>query len=119
MQDLINRAENYRNELNKQLLTFENFDNTFGDLNNIDVDIKSKDNIFVNCKLKLNEAQNGCVKKLKIKRLINCNKVVKEQINVRFPAGIKNMQSIVLKQRGNYIKNKQKYSDLIITVNIK
>ena len=121
IQDLIERAEQYRTEVAKTKL-----DNTF--IQNLDftdimkqhqteTDIHSKDNIYVECKVKKEEVTNGCTKPIKVTRIDQNGNKEKNVIQVKIPSHIENGQHIVIKENGNYINNR--YSDLVIKVILK
>lgn len=121
IQDLIDRAEQYRTEVAKAKL-----DNTFiQDLDFTDImkqhqtetDIYSKNNIYVECKVKKEEVTRGCTKPIKINRISQNGNKEKNIIQLKIPTNIENGQHIVIKGEGNYINNR--YSDLIIKVILK
>lgn len=121
IQDLIDRAERYRTEVTKSKL-----DNTFiQDLDFTDImkqhqtetDIDSKDNIYVECKIKKEEVTRGCTKPIKITRINPKGNKEKNIIQVKIPSNIENGQHIVIRENGSYINNR--YSDLIIKVILK
>lgn len=121
IQDLIDRAEKYRTEVAKSKL-----DNSFiQDLdltdimkqNQTETDIHSKDNIYVECKIKKEEVTRGCTKTIKINRINQNGNKEKNIIQVKIPSNIENGQHIVIRENGNYINNR--YSDLIIKVILK
>ena len=121
IQDLLDRAERYRTEVAKSKL-----DNTFiQDLDFTDImkqhqtetDIHSKDNIYVECKVKKEEVTRGCTKSIKINRINQNGNKEKNIIQVKIPSNIENGQHIVIRENGNYINNR--YSDLVIKVILK
>ena len=109
IQDLLDRAERYRTEVAKSKL-----DNTFiQDLDFTDImkqhqtetDIHSKDNIYVECKVKKEEVTRGCTKSIKINRINQNGNKEKNIIQVKIPSNIENGQHIVIRENGNYINN--------------
>lgn len=121
IQDLIDRAEQYRTEVTKSKL-----DNSFiNDLDFTDImkqhqtetDIHSKDNIYVECRVKKEEVTRGCTKPIKISRINDKGNKEKNIIQVKIPSNIENGQHIVIRENGNYINNR--CSDLIIKVILK
>lgn len=121
IQDLIERAEQYRTEVTKSKL-----DNSFiQDLDFTDImkqhqtetDINNKDNIYVECKVRKEEVTNGCTKPIKISRINDKGNREKNIIQVKIPSNIENGQHIIIRENGNYINNR--YSDLVIKVILK
>lgn len=119
IQDLIDRAEKYRTEVTKSKL-----DNSFiEDLDFTDImkqrqtDIHSKDNIYLECKVKKEEVTRGCTIPIKVNRINDKENKEKNIIQVKIPSNIENGQYIVIRENGNYINNR--YSDLIIKVRLK
>lgn len=121
IQDLIERAEQYRTEVAKSKL-----DNSFiQDLdltdimkqNQTETDIHSKDNIYVECKIKKEEVTRGCTKTIKINRINQNGNKEKNIIQVKIPSNIENGQHIVIRENGSYINNR--YSDLVVKVILK
>lgn len=82
-----------------------------------ETNLSDKNNIFVSCKITKQEAEIGCTKKIKFNRITKTG-FKENAINIKIPTGIKNNQNIILIGNGNYLKE-NKYSDLVIKVNIK
>lgn len=74
-----------------------------------------ENNIFINCKLNKNE----CKKIIKYKRKEKNNKRTFKKIEVKIPSDIKEEQKIIIHGCGNYIKEKDNYSDLVINILVK
>lgn len=92
IQDLIDRAEKYRTEVTKSKL-----DNTFiQDLDLTDImqqhqtetDIHSKDNIYLECKVKKEEVARGCTIPIKVNRINDKGNKEKNIIQVKIPSNI-------------------------------
>lgn len=126
---ILKRAEEYRNNLKEN--QFEIFtvnsqsDSSLGEIfedffkNRNKVDLEDKNNIFLKYKISKSEALNGCEKEIKYKYLNEENKKDNKKIKIKFPKDIKDGQNIVIYQSGNYIKDLNKYSDVVITLNVK
>lgn len=121
IQDLIDRAEQYRTEVTKSKL-----DNSFiNDLDLTDImkqhqtetDIHNKDNMYIECRVKKEEVTRGCTKPIKISRINDKGNKEKNIIQLKIPTNIENGQHIVIRENGNYINNR--YSDLVIKVILK
>lgn len=131
--DLLKRTKEYRKNLsNSKFNTFEdkNFkDKDFGDLGDIfksffenakeNFDMNDKDNIYLKCKISKDKALEGCMKKIKYKQINQ--KGIKEikKIDLKIPSNIKDSQSIVLHNEGNYIKEKNVISDVVVEIKVK
>ena len=126
---ILARAEEYRKQYNKKFNIEENvnfdiapdiidiFKAFFGTQpNNI---YNNENNIFINCKLNKTEAKNGCKKIIKYKLKEKNNKQTFKKIEVKIPSDIKEEQKIIIHGCGNYIKEKDKYSDLVINILVK
>ena len=61
-------------------------------------------NIYATCKIKKDEANNGCEKNIKIKRRKD-EMIQKDTIHIKIPKNIKNNQYIILRGEGNRDKN--------------
>ena len=78
-----------------------------------------KNNVFINCKLNQYELKNGCKKIIKYKFRNKANKKITKKLEVKIPKDIKEEQKIIIHESGNYIKEKNKYSDLVINILVK
>lgn len=127
---ILEKAENYRKELNKSKFeTFkandlnddmslsEIFEEFFEKSNKANLD--DKNNVFLTYKLSKEEALNGCEKEIKYKYINEEDKKITRKQKIKFPKNIKDGQNIAIIQNGNYIKELNKYSDLIITVTVR
>ena len=110
--EIKNKTEEKFNEINMEELKkiFEK--------NKNDIDLNDKNNIFIKCKISKQEALKGCNKKIKFKQICENGKKEKNMINLKIPKGIQNNQSIILYNQGNYIKEKDKISNIIVNVKI-
>lgn len=101
--------------------TFEKMDH--GELKKIfdkgKIDLNDKNNIFLKCKISEQEAINGCNKKIKFIQICENGKKKATEIDVKIPKGIKKDSSIILYNQGNYIKELNKKSNIIIGIEIK
>ena len=123
---LLNRAEEYRkkmkeNEFQEKSIKLQ-IDTNLGDIfkcffqGKKKLDDNSKNNIFINYKLDKNELRNGCLKIVKYKSTEKDNKKLSKKIEVKFPPNTKMGQKIIIYHGGNYIKETNSYSNLIITI---
>lgn len=87
--------------------------------NKDDIDLNNKNNVFLKCQLSEQEAIDGCTKKIKFMQICENGKIETNEIDVKIPQGIKNASSIVCYGQGNYIKEQNKRSNVIIKVEIK
>lgn len=120
IQDLIDRAEKYRTEVTKSKLDnsfIEDLDLTDFMQQQTETDIHSKDNIYLEYKVKKEEVASGCTIPIKVNRINDKGNKAKNIIQVKIPSNIENGQHIVIRENGNYINNR--YSDLIIKVRLK
>ena len=126
---ILARAEKYRSQYNENINIEKNVKFELGNdivdifetffRTKIETDYSDKSNIFINCKLNKNETQNGCKKIVKYKAKEKNNKMIVKKIEVKIPNNIKEGQKIVVHECGNYINDKNKYSDLIINILVK
>ena len=65
------------------------------------------------------EALNGCTKKIKFMQVCENGKAEPTEMNVKIPKEIQKGQSIILYNQGNYIKELNKRSNIIIEIEIK
>ena len=65
------------------------------------------------------ELKNGCKKIIKYKFRNKANKKITKKLEVKIPKDIKEEQKIIIHESGNYIKEKNKYSDLVINILMK
>ena len=126
---ILARAEEYRKQYDKKFNKEENVDfdiNTdIGDIFKAFFETQpcnnysNENNIFINYKLNKNEAKNGCKRIIKYKSREKNNKQTFKKIEVKIPSDIKEEQKIIIHECGNYIKEKNKYSDLVINILVK
>lgn len=83
------------------------------------IDINNPNNIFLKCKISKQEALNGCIKKIKYNQIDENGEENKNTIDVKIPKEIKNNQSIICYNQGNYIKELETRSNIIIKIEIK
>ena len=83
------------------------------------VDLNDKNNIFLKCKISEQEAINGCTKKIKFIQVCENGKKKTTEMDVKIPKGIKKDSSIIFYDQGNYIKELNKRSNIIIRIEIK
>ena len=81
--------------------------------------LEDEDNVFLECKISKQEALNGCIKKVKYNQISENGKKQKNMLNVKVPKEIENNQKIIIYNKGNYIEQKNKWSNVIITIYIK
>ncbi len=118
--ELLKRAQNYRNDLSKSIEQFENLDleelqKSFQEGNNV-FEIEDNRNIFIQYKITKEEANKGCMKKIKYTRINENGKKVTNEIEIKIPKGIQKGQEIILNGEGNYIKDLNKNSNLIVKI---
>lgn len=126
---ILARAEKYRSQYNEKFNIEKNakfnlgndiadiFEAFFG--TKVKTDYNDKSNVFINCKLNKNEIKNGCTKIVKYKAMERNNKVIVKKIEIKISTNIKEGQKIIIRECGNYINEKNKYSDLIINILVK
>ena len=83
------------------------------------VDLHDKNNIFLKCQISEQEALNGCTKKINFMQICENGKAEQTELDVKIPKGIKKDSSIIFNNQGNYIKELEKRSNLIIKIEIK
>ncbi len=83
------------------------------------VDINNPNNIFLKCQISKQEALDGCTKQVKYKQTDENEKENKNIIDVKIPKGIQKGQSIIYYNQGNYIKELETRSNIIIEIEIK
>lgn len=86
--------------------------------NKDNIDLNNKNNIFLKFQISEQEARDGCTKKIKFMQICENGKKEPNEIDVEIPKGIKNASSIVCYGQGNYIKEQNKRSNVIIKVEI-
>ncbi len=123
IQDLLDRANKYRanlypteTEINKEEYFTDN-EIKFNYINNYEVEIITSANIQEKVFITKDESINGCTKTLTYTKLNRFHKEIETSIKFDIPSGIRNGQEIILKGKGNYLKNN--YSDLIIKIIIR
>lgn len=121
--ELLDRAKNYRNELSKSSNEFGNFENLITEeLQEIfqkgrnEFKIEDKRNVFVQCRITEDEVKKGPMKKIKYKRINENGNKETNEILIKIPEGINVGQSIVIYGEGNYVKELDKSSDLIVEI---
>lgn len=121
--ELLDRTKNYRNNLSKSMNEFENFNNlNVEELQNVFQEERNKFkiedniNVFVKCKIAKKELQKGCMKKIKYNRINENGKKETNVIDVKIPSEIQTGQKIIIYGQGNYIKELNKNSCLIIEI---
>lgn len=124
--ELLSREEKYRDSLSKSMNNFGNFENLkLEELQKIfqeessQFNIDDKRNIFVQCKIKENSINKEYIKKIKYNRVNKNGKKEVNEILVKIPIGIEAGQSIILYGKGNYIKELNKNSNLIVQIKLK
>ena len=86
---------------------------------NIYANMYDKNNIYLKCKISKDEALVFCMKKIKYKQINQ--KGIKEikKFDLKIPSNIKDGQSILLHNEGNYIKEKNVISDVVVEIKVK
>ena len=121
--ELLNRVQNYRNDLSKSIEQFGNLKNldleelqkSFQEENNV-FEIEDNRNIFIQFKMTKEDANKGCMKKIKYTRINENGKKVTNEIEIKIPKGMQKGQEIILNGEGNYIKELNKNSNLIVKI---
>lgn len=126
--EILDKAEKYRKQFQKDVCHKKtiNFDGSkelekiFKAIFNKEecTEYKDKNNVFINCKLNKNNLKNGCTKVIKYKSKNKYNKIITRKIKVKFPPGISKGQKVIIKGCGNYKKESNSYSNLVINVDI-
>ena len=126
--EILKRAENYRKASSNTYssVNSNNFDDLgeiFSDFfteNNLSTkEINDKNNIFLKCKISKEDALNGTIKNIEYKSINQKGEKITNKINLKIPSNIKNGQSIILRDCGNYIKEQDERSNLVINIIIK
>ena len=78
--------------------------------------VEDKRNVFVKCSITKDEINKGRMKKIKYKRINETGKKEQNEILIKIPEDIKVGQSIIMFGQGNYIKELDKNSNLIIKI---
>lgn len=123
---ILDKAEEYRkqfqeNVYHKNPIKFD-INTDFGDIfeaffhEEKKLDYKDKNNVFINYKLNKEDLKNGCTKIIKYKSKDKYNKIIARKIEVKFPPCISEGQKIIISGCGNYKKENNSYSNLIITI---
>ncbi len=120
---ILDRAKNYRKDLSKSMNQFGNFKNLkveelqkeFQEERN-EFKIEDKRNIFVQCKITKDEANKGCIRKIRYNRITTKETKESNEIFTKIPKGTKVGQNIIIYGEGNYVKELNKNSDLIIEI---
>ena len=126
---ILKRSRKYREQLASNMDSFINTEKELADFGKVfeenlkkdikNIDLNDKNNIFLKCKISEKEALDGCTKKIKYNYICENGKKENNIINVKIPKGIQKDQSIILYGDGNYIKELDKRSNIIIKVEIK
>lgn len=126
---ILEKSKEYRKQLASNMNSFMNTGKEFADFEKVfeksfnkdikNIDLNNKNNIFLKCKISEQEALNGCTKKIKYNYLREDGKKENNIINVKIPKGIQKGQSIIYYDQGNYIKEINKRSNIIIEIQIK
>lgn len=126
---ILDRAEKYREQYNEKLTNEKNvkfkIDNDIGDIfkeffgTSEKHNFNDKNNVFIKCKLNLNELKNGCTKNIKYKFRDKNNRNIIKRIEVKIPKNIQEGQKIIIHGCGNYIKERNQYSNLVINIVMK
>ena len=122
IQDLLNRANKYRQNLKPvetKINMEEHFitDINFNYINDYKVEITTSGNIEEKYYITKDEAITGCTKTLTYTKLNRFHKEIETSIQFEIPKGIRNGQDIILEGKGNYMKDR--YSNLIIKIIIR
>ena len=126
---ILEKFKKYREQLNSNI---DNFINTGKEFSNFDIkvlekifnkdtkdgDLNDKNNVFLKCKISKEEALNGCTKKVTYKQIDENGEKNKNILDVKIPKGIQKGQSIIYYDQGNYIKELNKRSNIIIEIEI-
>ena len=121
---ILENSKKYREQLASNINSFINSEKELADLeknfnmNEKDIDLNDKNNIFLKCLVTHQEALNGCTKKIKYNYICEDGKKKNNIINVKIPKEIQKGQSIVIYGNGNYIKELDKRSNIIIKIEI-
>ena len=126
MEDLLKKLKVYRKNLSNPPLDdsfikeLEYLDlKDFTEQKQSKIDIEDKENIYAKCKISRKEARTGCVKKIKTTIITENRNKEDRIIQVKIPKEIKNGQYIILREEGNYLKDKGIRSNLIIKIIVK
>ena len=117
----------YKKEIDNEFNGFGNFENLEKTLNEI-FNIKKEEekilsnpnNIYITCKIKKekeDKENNSYEKTINKKRIIEDNKIKKEETLIKIPKYIKNNQLIILKGKGN--RNNNCIGNLIVKISVK
>jgi hypothetical protein len=121
--EILKKAEDYRKDLHQEMNTdfgdIEEIFKAFGKKDLTETDINDKNNIFLKCKISKEESVNGCNKEIEYKVIEQNGEKRKNKIKVNIPKNIQDESNIILRGAGNYIKNQDKRSNLVIKVKIK
>ena len=107
----IEEKKYFNNNNIEQINGFYNFDDIGEIFEEYFKDFKTENamnnpnNIYVTCKIKKDEANNGCKKYIKLKRKEKDKTIKKENIPVEIPKNIKSNQYIILHGEGNRDEN--------------
>lgn len=126
--EILEKSKKYRENLASNIDSFKNTEKEFDCIGKIfeeefkrnakEFNINDENNIFLKCKISKQEALNGCTKKIKYKQICEDGKERQNMIDLKIPNAIQNNQSIVLYNNGNYIKEKNQMSNVIIKIEI-
>ena len=121
LNELLGRRKNYRDDLSRTINEFEEFDleelqKSFQEGRN-EFEIADNRNVFVQCKITKKEMQEGCTKKIKYNRINENGKQESNIIDIKIPSQVQIGQRIIIYGQGNYIKELNTSSDLIVEIN--
>lgn len=119
--NLINRAKNYRNGLSSSLEDFRNIidlEELQSDFQKGEFNIEDERNVFVECKITEEELTKGSTKIIKYNQINEVGKKKENEILLKIPQNIKEGQKIILHNQGNYIKEENKWSHLIVEMSV-
>ncbi len=123
---ILNKAEEYRKQYQKKVYhkntINSDFDKHLGDIlkkifqreNRFNYD--DKNNVFINYKLSKEDLKNGCTKVIKYKATEKNDKKNSKKIKIKIPPNMSAGQKIIISNCGNYVKESDSYSNLVITI---
>lgn len=124
IREILNKSQISRKELHKLQFNYNlnNWNDTEG-LENIFLEnkyyknnVNDKNNIIKQCEISKEEALFGCSKNIKYTSINSKGEREVNQINIEIPKDIEDEQSIILYNCGNYIKEENRRSDLVVKI---